>query len=410
MSSRCVEPGDFYEPKHEAVYEAIGSLVRRSVAVDAISVADELGRMGELQRMGGAAWVHELAGVPTSPAAAVHHAEIVKGLAVRRRMVEVGQRIAGMGFSSEGDVHELVELARADVDRVAGGQQVEVKPIGASMDDVLEQLEQKPTLIPTPWSELNEVLVGLQPGRFYVVAARPGEGKSMVGLQLAVELCRRGPVAFSSLEMSREEILLRLLSSRAGVHMGSIERSSLSEEEWRQVAVARPEITALPLHVDDRGDVTITQIRAHARSVSRRGRLSGVVVDYLQLVSGIKGAERYAVVSDITRQLKIMAKDLQVPVIALSQLNRGPEGPNGKRRAPALSDLRESGTIEQDADVVILLQRELENDDKPGDRIRMHVAKNRHGKTGYRTLRWNGAHARVDSWNRYGLGELPVPD
>ncbi|HEY8588187.1 MAG TPA: replicative DNA helicase [Naasia sp.] len=406
-----LQGGDFYEPRHEEVFTAIVALTGRSLAVDAISVSDELVRRGVLEKVGGAAFVHTLTDVPTSPTAAGHHATIVRDHATARRLIAAGSRIVERGYEGTGDLADAVELARADVDRVAGRERVEVRPIGESFDAVMAHFEERPKMIPTPWPALNELLVGMQPGRLYVIGARPGEGKSMVGLQLAMELARRGPVAFSSLEMSREELLMRMLAARADVHMGSIERSHLSDEELERVARIRPVINTMPMYIDDRGDVTITQIRAFARSVGRKGPLAGVVVDYLQLISGASSdAKRYEIVSEVSRQLKVLAKDLGVPVIALSQLNREAAGQGKARRPPSLGDLRESGSIEQDADAVLLLQRDLEEDGRPGDKLRVQVAKNRHGKQGYRTLRWEGAYARVSSWNRWGLGELPIPD
>jgi replicative DNA helicase len=399
-----VEAGDFFEPKHEDVFGAILSLISRGVGVDAVSVADELGRVGALPRVGGASFLHELTGVPSSTRNAAYHAGIVKRLAVRRRLVIAGEQATAMGYSAEGDVYELVERARASVDAVAGSERGDVRPIGDVYDEVVTSLSERPMMVPTPWPELADLLPGLQPGRVYVIAARPGEGKSIVGLQLARALCSFGPVAFSSLEMSRTEVMQRLFASVADVNMSDIERSSLTQAQWERVALNRSLLTQLPLHVDDRPGVTMTQIKAHARSVSRKGHLAGVVIDYLQLVSGPAREDRYAIVSEVSRQTKIMARELDVPVVALSQLNRGSATRGKVQVPPSLADLRESGAIEQDADAVVLMQRKVDDNGQPVNEIGFHVAKHRNGKTGFRTLHFNGAYSRVDSWPRIGLG------
>lgn len=404
-----VEGRDFYHPKHEIVFEAIVALNARDEPIDAITVHDELARRGDLKKVGNAI-THELTAATPTAANAGYYADIVHDKAIRRRMLAAGTRILERGFSDEGNAPELVEHARAEIDAVIGAERAEVVRVGAAFSQVVEELSTQPNVIETPWHEINKILVGLHPGRLVVIGARPGEGKTMVGAQLAVAMCRKGPVAYSSLEMTRGELLQRLISSQASVHMGSLERSYLSKEEWERVAEVRPRLDALPLYVDDRSEVTITQIRAHARSVSRKGQLGGIVVDYLQLVSGVGDDERYRIVSEVSRQLKIMAKQFDCPVIALSQLKRAPQMQGKVRKPPTLEDLRESGTIEQDADVVALLQRGQSEDGYPDNRLRFHIAKNRHGRQGYSHLLWEGAYARVSSWKNNGQYELPIPD
>jgi len=250
---------------------------------------------------------------------------------------------------------------------------------------------------PTIWPSLNASIGGLKPGALYVVGARPGVGKSVVALNLAMGLATKGTVAFSSLEMSRNELTLRGLASMAEVDVSRLTRGDLTVDDRERIAAARPRFNR-QVAIDDRPGVGPSQIRAFARSIQRGGNLAGIVIDYMQLMT-LPGKEpRHEKVSEMSRQLKILAKDLNVPVIALSQLNRGSEQRADK--IPTLSDLRESGSIEQDADVVILLSRP---EDKPADII-FDVAKNRHGRQGLVELVWRGNIARIDdyAWNQPG--------
>ena len=335
--------------------------------------------------------------VPTASNAA-YYAGLVKQGAVKRRLVEAGTQIVQMGSATEGDAFELAELARAAVDEAANSARVEVAPIGDGVEAVVESLRAKPRFLETPWPNINALINGYRPGALYVIGARPGAGKTIMGLQSAVFLAGSGHVAFSSLEMDTADLTKRIFALAGNIHMSAMTRSDLTAKEWEAIADLRPHIRKMPLFIDDRSGVNITQIKAFARSVSRRGKLSAVVVDYLQLIIGTDSRKpRHETVAEISRQLKIMARELDVPVIALSQLNRESEAKGGgMRRLPTLSDLRESGSIEQDADVVMLLQRGMDPDtETPNDELDVVIAKNRHGSTGQVTLLWEGHFARV---------------
>lgn len=228
----------------------------------------------------------------------------------------------------------------------------------------------------------------------------------MMGLQLADCLVQTGPVAFASLEMTRAELVNRLVSMRANIHMSVLAKRQLGHEHWSKIRQVRAEVQDLPLFIDDKSDITVTGIQAFARKVARRGPLAGVVVDYLQLISGPANQDRHVVVGEISRRLKIMAKELRCPVIALAQLNR--ESVAGKgRREPGLSDLRESGSIEQDADVVLLNQRQIDRDGKPSQYLTVIAAKNRSGPTGRTNLLWEGGFSRVSQPGWMGGDTLP---
>ena len=402
-----LEGADFYTPRHEFIWNAISVLAGAGEPVDAITVGDQLGRDGLLGKAGGAEYLHQLTGIVPTAANAAFYADIVREKAIKRRLVEAGIRITQMGYSSEGEAVELAESARAELDVAASNARAEVSTIGSVFNQVFDSMQTKAPFILTPWREINDLLGGIRRNALYVIGARPGEGKTMMGMQLAEVLARTGPVAFSSLEMSTDQLLMRLIASRARVHMTPLMNGFLTDEHKVKIAEVRSDIQALPLFVDDRSGVTVTQIKAFARSVSRKGRLAGVVVDYAQLITGgNRNQQRWEVVGEISQQLKVLSRDLECPVILLAQLNR--ESVKG-RRAPTLADLRESGSLEQDADVVLLMQREHDKNDEATDRLNVYVAKNRHGRTGMRSLLWEGQFARLASQS-WGYRPEPVAD
>ena len=274
-----------------------------------------------------------------------------------------------------------------------------------TIDDTIAGLGRPTKIIPTPWHDLNQLIRGWRPGALYVVGARPGAGKTILGLQAAVHLSQHGPVAVNSLEMPASEVHKRILAHTGRVAIQRLDGAGedaapLSDFDKQKIKNVLPALRDLALSIDDRSSITVTAIRAHARGLSRRGQLAGVVVDYLQLMTSERGDRRprHEIVADQSRQLKILAKELQCPVIALSQLNRASEQREGK--APTLSDLRESGALEQDADVVLLLHVPVDKSpdglEIPIDHLlRVTVAKNRHGPVGRVTLARHGETATL---------------
>lgn len=383
---------DFERWQDAEIWKAIQRLSEAGEPVDVITVGDDLMRSGELERIGGAHVLHELTSEVPTAANGAYYAGIVAADALKRRLREAAVEVAQIA-DAPGDIEEISEQARARVDQATKRGVRDARAIVDSLDDTLARLAEPPLYHPSVWKHLNDLISGWMPGGLYVIGARPGSGKTIMGLQAAATLTKQGAVAFSSLEMSTEDLTKRLFAMRGGIHMTNLSRNSLSPSQWQKVADLRPEIAQMPLFIDDRSHVTVAQIRAHARSVARRhGHLGAVVVDYLQLISsGDHRRPRHEIVGEISRSLKILARELQVPVIALSQLNRNSE--SGHR--PTLADLRESGTIEQDADVVILLQREQDVDGNPTDELAVVVAKNRQGRTGEFPLVWEGEFARV---------------
>lgn len=390
--SEIVNGPDFYRPAHETIYRSIMTLHGRNEPVDVVTVSDALSRDGEVERVGGIAYLHDIAqGCPT-PSSGGYYAGIVAKLATRRRLAAAGQKIHDMA-TQPGDEHELVELARKEVDQTTkASTSTTVQSFGETIDAMLGQLDEKPNYTPTPWAALNNIIGGLRPGGLYVVGARPSVGKSVVALQLAKALTAKGSVAFSSLEMSEADVQMRAVSADLRIDLRRLIERDLTPGDWEKIRTRRASWQNVPLFVDDNSGVTITDIKRFARSVHRRQPLAGLVVDYLQLMSQPAGDKRprHEFVADMSRQLKILAMDMQIPVVALSQLNRG--STQRDDQMPKISDLRESGAVEQDADVVILLHREIMGE-KRGD-LAMLVAKNRNGSTNV---------AQLDFWGHYSM-------
>lgn len=398
-----LKPTDFADWRHADIFAAIVALLNSGKPADVVTVTDRLIEQGDLTKIGGASLLHEMTSDVPTAANAGYYAEIVREASRKRRLDEAVKRAAHT-LAEEGaaDSWAIATHLRDEIDRTLDdiSEGDEAPEIGDIFDDVMASLAEAPMFTPTPWPDVNDLVDGWRPGALYVIGGRPGGGKSLMGLMAAAGLAKHGPVAMSSLEMSTREITLRLVSATANVHLKALMRHAVQPHQWEAISAARKRITDLALHVDDRGGVTMSDIRAHVRSVKRRGRLQGVVVDYLQLIrSDNSGRPRWEVVGEFTRELKALAREYHVPVIALAQLNRESEG--GVKR-PTLADLRESGSIEQDADVVILLARLLDpNTDEYGDEIEAIVAKNRHGQTGVATLFWEGHFARITDMRKW---------
>lgn len=398
---------DFYKPAHETIYEAILSLYGHGSPADAITVADELKKRGELTRVGGASYIHTLiASVPTA-ANAQYYAEIVKEHAIMRRLIEAGTKIAQLGYANETEVDTLVDQAQAEIYAVTDGN---AKEDYVSFSEVLEETineidanSNRPDGVygvPTDFIEFDELTGGLHGGQMIVIAARPGVGKSTLALDIArsAAIHHQMTTVFFSLEMSRTELAMRILSAEGKISMGRLKKGDLDTEGWTNLATLQGRIDSAPLFIDDSPNMTLMEIRAKCRRLKQRNDLKLVVLDYLQLMSSGKKVEsRQQEVSEFSRSLKLLAKELDVPVIALSQLNRGSEQRTDKR--PMVSDLRESGSIEQDADMVILLHREdmYNPDSERVGEADMIIAKHRGGPTRTIPLAFSGKYSRFNN-------------
>ncbi len=394
---------DFYVPKHEVIYEAILSLYSHGEPTDVVAVTDELIKTGDLQRSGGVDYLHTLTSIVPTAANAGYYAGIVKERALLRRLVDAGTRIVQMGYQGEGDAVDLVNSAQAEIYGVTGAEAKEdYVPLTVAVDAAMHEIEAAQgrdgsmTGVPTDFNELDELTNGLHPGQMIVVAARPAMGKSTLALDFAraAAIKHDQPTIFFSLEMGRAEIAMRLLSAEGAIPLQNLRKGMLDNRDWTNVASTRGRINDAPLYIDDSPNMTLVEIRAKCRRLKQRAGLKMVIIDYLQLMTSGKRVEsRQQEVSEFSRALKLLAKELQLPVIALSQLNRGAEGRPDKK--PAISDLRESGSIEQDADMVILLHREnaYDKEVRPGE-ADLIVAKHRNGPTATLTVAFQGHYSR----------------
>ncbi len=395
---------DFYIPKHEVIFDAVLNLYSHGEPTDVIAVTDELTKTAQLQRAGGAEYLHTLTGLVPTAANAGYYASIVAEKAVLRRLVEAGTRIVQMGYASEGEVVDLVNNAQAEIYGVTGGVDAEdYVPLVEAIDTAVDEIEKargrdgEMAGVPTGFAELDELTNGLHGGQLIIVAARPGLGKSTLALDFArsATIKHHLPTIFFSLEMGRSEIAMRLLAAEASIPMHTLRKGAMDQRDWDKLAQVRGQIADAPLYIDDSPNMTLVEIRAKCRRLSQKVGLKMVVIDYLQLMtSGKKVESRQQEVSEFSRALKLLAKELGVPVIALSQLNRGPEQRSDKK--PALSDLRESGSLEQDADIVILLHREdaYERDSPRAGEADLIVAKHRNGRQDTIAVSFNGSFSR----------------
>jgi replicative DNA helicase len=384
-----LRPEDFYRGANGRIYETLRGLYARGDPVDQISAVEALKRQGTLEDVGGPLYIRDLADQVPTPASAGHYARIVSQAALLRRLIDAAADIMESAYSSPEDPESVADEAEQRIYEVARKEehdQVAVLRdlVDQAMDELekIERRESAYTGLPTGFRDLDTLTSGLQPGNLVVIAARPGIGKSSFATNLARNVAVGGsPVALFSLEMSRWEIGMRLLCGEAGVPWDKIRNKRVSAQDWQRVAQAAEQLHEAPLSIVDSGNVNIVDIRAKARRLrTRRPSLSLLIVDYLQLMTHHRRVDnRQQEVAEISRSLKLLAKELEIPIIAISQLNRDPERRPDKR--PQLSDLRESGSIEQDSDVVMFIHRD-DSDPEKKRSADLIIAKHRNGPTG----------------------------
>ncbi|MEU0237569.1 replicative DNA helicase [Nocardiopsis sp. NPDC006198] len=348
-----IRSADFYRPAHQIIYDSVVDLFSRGEPVDAISVNAELTKRGEATRVGGALYLHTLTEAIPTAANAGYYAKIVSDRAVLRRLVEVGTRIAQIGYAGDGEVDDLVDHAQAEIYKVAekrtGEDYVVLADIMPGALDEIEAIGARDgtlTGVPTGFADFDALTNGLHPGQMIIIAARPAVGKSTLALDFARAASIKNDMAsvFFSLEMGRNEIVMRLLSAEARVPLHTMRSGLMTDEDWARLARRMGEVANAPLFIDDSPNMSMMEIRAKCRRLKQQHDLKLVIVDYLQLMSSPGRVEsRQQEVSEMSRSLKLLAKELEVPVVALSQLNRGPEQRTDKR--PQVSDLRESGCL-----------------------------------------------------------------
>jgi len=384
---------DFYREPHRKIFKVMTDLSERTTAIDPVTLKEELQRSGDLDAVGGAAYLAALLdGVPRS-ANVEHYARIVKEKAILRGLIEAGSQIVGTAYEAAQGVDDILDeserlIFRIAQDRLRAGF-VPMKVIADQSLKTIERLAEHRDLItglPTGFASLNEYTSGLQPSDLIIVAARPGMGKTSFALNIAMHLGLRENkrIGVFSLEMSREQLFLRLLTGLGRIDAHRLRTGRLNKEEWATLTHAFGELAGAPIFIDDTAGITVLEMRAKSRRLKLEQGLDLIIVDYLQLMRSRSAFEnRNQEISDISRSLKELAKELHIPVIAISQLSRAPEQRGGDRR-PQLSDLRESGAIEQDADLVMFIYREevYKPTEENRGRAQLIIAKQRNGPIG----------------------------
>lgn len=385
-------PEDFYKEAHRRIFKAVIELSDRNEAIDLVTLTEALRRRNDLEGVGGAAYLTELVNVVPTSANISHHAKIVHEKSLLRQLVQTSTEIAARGYESTERIEELLDYAEQ---RIFGISDTKIKspfhPIREIVKESFEMIERRyeqkenVTGVPTGIPELDNLTAGLHPGDLIIVAGRPSMGKTAFALNIAqhASIEKRLPVAIFSLEMAREQLAIRMLCAEARVDAHKLRSGYLGAADWPKLTAAAGRITEAPIFIDDSAALSVLELRAKARRLSRDQNLAVIIVDYLQLMRGRGTADnREQEISEISRSLKALAKELRVPVIALSQLSRAVESRTDRR--PQLSDLRESGAIEQDADVVMFVFREevFKPTEENRNMAKIIISKQRNGPTG----------------------------
>lgn len=382
-----LDGGAFYRDAHRLIFEAIVALAERAEPVDVVTVGEELRRGGHLETVGGLSYLNTLASMVPTTANVEHYARIVADKAVLRRLIHTAGEIARRAFEGQEEVGEVLDAAERLIFNLAQGYRVrgyeQLKDVLVETFDHLGQLyghKGQLTGLPTGFPDLDRLTAGLHPSDLFILAARPSQGKTAFSLNIAchVAVRKKKPVGIFSLEMSRQMLALRMLAAEARVDGQRLRSGELSEEEWKRLLRAFDRLSEAPIFIDDTPNIPLLELRGKARRMKAEHNVALLIVDYLQLIQGRARVEnRQQEISEISRSLKALARELQVPLIALSQLSRAVEQRQDKR--PLLSDLRESGSLEQDADLVAFIYH---NPDLEDNVVELIVAKHRHGPTG----------------------------
>ncbi|MEF3697812.1 replicative DNA helicase [Desulfolutivibrio sp.] len=412
-----VNEDDFYSPVHKTIFRAFLDLSRKNSAIDMLTLADELSKAGSLEEVGGPLYLAELAQSTVGAANALHHARIVREKSVQRRLIGAATDIITRCFEASEDINQLLDESEQAIFSIADSKTVKgLKSSKELVASVFEQIEQRMenkelvTGVPTGYYQFDEYTAGLQPSDLIIVAGRPSMGKTAFALNVAMRSAAMHgvPTAIFSLEMSMEQLMQRMLCSWAKVDLSRLRRGRLDDGDWSRLYDAANNLSPAPIFIDDTAALTTMEMRARCRRLKAEHGLGLVVVDYLQLMRASRHIDsREQEISDISRSLKALAKELHLPVVALSQLNRKVEERSDKR--PMMSDLRESGAIEQDADVIIFLYRaaaykrkeELTPEDNVAEVI---IGKQRNGPTGMVKLTFFKEYTAFEN-----LSDIPPP-
>ncbi|KXH80598.1 replicative DNA helicase [Sporosarcina sp. HYO08] len=396
-AAEILMPEDFYRRAHEKIFDTMIVLSDKGQAIDVVTVTEELSAKKELENVGGISYLMELANAVPTAANVVHYAKIVEEKALLRRLIRVATKIVEDGYTREDEVEALLAEAEKKMMEVANrknaGDFKHIKDVLVETYDNIELLHTRKgdiTGIPTGFRDLDRITAGFQRNDLIIVAARPSVGKTAFALNVAQNVATKTDenVAIFSLEMGAEQLVMRMLCAEGNIDAQVLRTGSLEAEDWRKLTMAMGSLSNAGIFIDDTPGIRINEIRSKCRRLQQEHGLGMIMIDYLQLImgSGRSGENRQQEVSEISRSLKALARELKVPVIALSQLSRGVEQRQDKR--PMMSDLRESGSIEQDADIVSFLYREdyYDKETENQNMIEIIIAKQRNGPTGTVTL------------------------
>ncbi|HEY5426886.1 MAG TPA: replicative DNA helicase [Candidatus Tumulicola sp.] len=399
---QVVKPSDFYAHVHETIFSVLVHLFEHDQPIDKITVSEELRTRDALERVGGISYISALMDTVQSAASARYYATIVQEKAALRALIGAGTQVTQLGYEGEDDVAGSLDRAQQLVYSIGEERGVkEFKPVKSLLKDAFDNIDRlfhlrgDRTGLTSGFPDIDAMTTGFQPGNFIIIAARPGMGKTSFALNMAVAAAREAgePIAFFSLEMSNNELIQRLICSEARISMNDMRRGNIKGHQWESISGAMEMLDHLPIYLDDVGALTVSDVRNRCRLLKKTSgaKLGAIFIDYLQLVRpGVlaRNANRNEELSEICRMLKITAKDLNVPIVALAQLNRAVETRQDKR--PMLADLRDSGSIEQEADVVAFLFRDgYYNPEGPDpDVTEFIIAKHRNGPTGFVRLRF----------------------
>lgn len=421
--AESIQAEDFYKPAHKKIFKIIQELNHKNHPADLVTVSNALLEKSELDQVGGPAYLAELLESTPSIANITTHAQIVSDKATTRRLISVGQKIADQGYGQEfEDIQEYVDTAEAEVYNVAQKTVSQgLTGAGELVKSSLQKLEElygkkdEVTGVPSGFIELDDMTSGFQPGEITIIAARPSMGKTAFSLNLTLHACmkEKKKIAYFSVEMAKEQMMIRMLSVASKIPLGNLRNGNISEKDWPKLINTAAALSEAPIYIDDTSGISPYEIRSKLRRMKSKVGVDMVVVDYLQLMSlKQKVDSREREVAEISKTLKAIAKEFKVPVLALAQLNRGVEGRTDRR--PMLSDLRESGSIEQDADIIMMLFREDYYDrDNPDIKglAEVIIGKQRNGPTGTVKLKWVPEYGIFENLSHDHMGPPPpMPD
>ncbi|MBQ2679050.1 MAG: replicative DNA helicase [Firmicutes bacterium] len=406
-ASEILKPEDFYNPANQAVFEAARELFAKNIPIDAITIKDKLIEKGVFEEIGGLPYIASITSASANSVNIKHYADIVEGKSILRSLISASSEISGHSYKSDEDVNQILDLAEKSIFDISQkrhtGSAVHISDITVSVFEKIEEAYangKKITGVPTGFMDFDFKTAGLQPSDLILIAARPSMGKTALALNIVQNAAiRQGiPVAVFSLEMSSNQLVNRILCSEAMVDAQKVKTGNLTEDDWPKLIEAMGPISEAPIYIDDTPGITPMELRAKCRRLKIEHGIGLVVIDYLQLMSSDSGRDsRQQEISEISRSLKAIAREMDVPVIALSQLSRACEQRSDKR--PMLSDLRESGAIEQDADIVAFLYREeyYFPDTEKKNQAELIIAKQRNGPTGTVDLMWLNQYTKFTS-------------